>query len=43
MSRIAAENCQSKEVRLALFELAKQGKLIKPSGLNKREETEEKS
>lgn len=43
MSRIAAENCQSKEVRSALFELAKQGKLIKPSGLNKREETEEKS
>lgn len=35
MSKIAAANCQAKEVRRALFELARQGKLIKPQGLNK--------
>lgn len=40
MSKIAAANCQSTEVRKALFALAEQGKLMKPSGLNKLEKTE---
>lgn len=40
MSAIAAVNCQSKEVRKALFALAEQGKLIKPSGLNKWEKSD---
>ena len=40
MSKIAAANCQSREVRKALFSLAEQGKLIKPSGLNKWEESD---
>ena len=41
MSKIAAANCQAGEVRKALFELARQGRLIKPQGLNKLD-TEEK-
>ena len=37
LSKIAAANCQTKEVREALFALARKGRLIKPAGLNKRE------
>lgn len=37
LSKIAAANCQTKEVREALFALARKGRLIKPQGLNKRE------
>ena len=37
LSKIAAANCQTKEVREALFALARKGRLIKPQGLNKRD------
>lgn len=37
LSKIAAANCQSNEVKGALFTLAKKGLLIKPDGLNKWE------
>lgn len=39
LSKIAAANCQSEEVKQALFVLAKKGKLMKPSGLNKWDQT----
>ena len=35
LSKIAALNCDSKEVKAALFELAQKGLLKKPDGLNK--------
>ena len=38
LSKIAAANCQKKKVKDALFEIALNGNLIKPDGLNKREE-----
>ena len=38
MAKIAAANCQSKEVRKALFALAQKGNLIKPAGLNKKDD-----
>ena len=41
MSRIAAANCQAKEVRKALFALAEEEKLILPTDLNPWEETEQ--
>ena len=37
LALIAAANCQKKKVKDALFELAKNGNLIKPDGLNKRD------
>lgn len=37
LSKIAAANCQKKKVKDALFEIALNGNLIKPVGLNKRE------
>lgn len=37
LSKIAAANCQTKEVREALFALARKGRLIKPQGLNRRD------
>ena len=37
LSKIAAANCQTKEVREALFALARKGRLIKPQELNKRD------
>lgn len=37
LSKIAAANCQSEEVKEALFALAQKGKLIKPDELNKWE------
>ena len=36
LSKIAAANCESQEVKNALFKLAKKGLLIKPQNLNKK-------
>ena len=38
LALIAAANCQNKKVKDALFALAQKGNLIKPDGLNKRED-----
>ena len=38
LALIAAANCQKKKVKDALFEIASNGNLIKPDGLNKRED-----
>lgn len=38
LSKIAAVNCQKKKVKNALFELAKNGNLIKPDGLNRKDD-----
>lgn len=35
LSKIASENCESEEVKDALFKLAKKGLLVKPDDLNK--------
>lgn len=39
LSKIAAANCQTEEVKQALFTLAKAGKLVEPPGLNRWEQT----
>ena len=36
LSKIAAANCQKKKVKDALLLLAKEGRLKKPDGLNKK-------
>lgn len=38
LALIAAANCQKKKVKEAIFALAQKGNLIKPDGLNKRED-----
>lgn len=38
LALIAAANCQKKKVKDALFELAKNGNLIKPDGLNRKDD-----
>lgn len=38
LALIAAANCQKKKVKEALFELAKNGNLIKPDGLNRKDD-----
>lgn len=38
LSKIAAANCQKKKVKDALFALAQNGSLIKPNGLNKKDD-----
>lgn len=38
LSKIAAANCQKGKVKDALFELAKKGNLIKPDGLNRKDD-----
>ena len=38
LSLIAAANCKKGKVKNALFELAQNGNLIKPDGLNKKDD-----
>lgn len=38
LSKIAAANCKSKELKDAMFALAEKGLLIKPDGLNKKDD-----
>lgn len=38
LSKIAAANCESKELKDAMFALAEKGLLIKPDGLNKKDD-----
>ena len=38
LALIAAANCKSKEVKEALFALAQKGNLIKPDGLNRKDD-----